>query len=374
MNPLFNVRRRCTDHPPLAFTLVELLVVIAIISLLVLLLLPAVNAAREAARNTQCKNNIRQLALAIVNYEGARGHFPVSQTASGVPRRSGGCEPGFYSWHAQILPYIEENQLFERIDFHVDMADQCNDGDDRLFDTTHRNASAAAAVISTFLCPSDGEAGNNAEVMGAANPAPNNYAANAGWPSLSTGIVGERKTPAKNNGLISVVNPRSKNDWQRTSPVRARHVKNGLSKTAAVAERLIQRGTGRDQILSGSEKTKSYHITENPRTLAQMVERCGPRYTHADLLNSTYLGRTWVSGWAPTAPTYMHVMPPNSNHCHFSESFRSGDFVVTPTSHHPGGVNVAFADGHVAWIADDIELRIWWAMGSRNSGDNVSTN
>jgi prepilin-type processing-associated H-X9-DG protein/prepilin-type N-terminal cleavage/methylation domain-containing protein len=372
MSLVFKSRSRHGQPPSTGFTLVELLVVIAIISLLILLLLPAVNAAREAARNAQCKNNIRQLALAIVNYEGVRGHFPVSQTASGVSRRNGSCEPGFYSWHAQILPFIEENQLFEQIDFAVDMAGQCNDGEDGLFDENHPNARASAVLISVFLCPSDGQAGANSEVMGAANPAPDNYAGNAGWPSLSTGYHGERPTPAKYNGLITIVNPRTKNEWQPRAPVRARHVKDGLSKTALVAERLIQRGSQRDQILGGSEKTKSYHITENPRTLAQMVERCNPRYTHADLMNSTYLGRSWISGWAPTAPTYMHVMPPNSNHCHFSHSFTTGDFIVTPTSNHSGGVNVAFADGHVAFIPNDIEPMIWWGMGSRNGGETIS--
>ena len=108
--------RRCSR----AFTLVELLVVIAIIGILVLLLLPAVNAARESARNTQCKNNIRQLALAVVNYEGAHRRFPVSQTASGQRNKDGSCQGGFYSWHARILPFIEAQNVFEEIDFKID--------------------------------------------------------------------------------------------------------------------------------------------------------------------------------------------------------------------------------------------------------------
>jgi prepilin-type N-terminal cleavage/methylation domain-containing protein/prepilin-type processing-associated H-X9-DG protein len=350
------------------FTLIELLVVVAIIGILVALLLPAVNAAREAARSTQCKNNIRQLALAIVNYESAQGHFPVSQTASGPSRGSGRCEAGFYSWQARILPYIEASDLFERLDFRVDLAAQCNDGENGLLGADHPNAAVATAVIDTLLCPSDGFLGPHSEVM-EIDTAPDNYAGNAGWPSLSTGYGGERQTPARSNGLISVVNPRSSRKWQANSPVRARHVKDGLSKTAAVAERLIQRGMTRESILKGPERLKSYHITENPRTLAQMVQRCHPDYTHADLAHSAYLGRSWISGWAPTGATYMHVMPPNRNHCHFSHSVSTGDFLVTPTSHHSGGVNVAFADGHVQFVADDIDPKTWWAMGSRNGGD-----
>ena len=116
---------------------------------------------------------------------------------------------------------------------------------------------------------------------------------------------------------------------------------------------------------------KSYHVTEHPRTLAQINERCNVQYTHADLPYSTYLGRAWISGWAPTAPTYMHLKPPNSNHCHFGCSITTGDFIVTPSSNHTGGVNLAFADAHVEFIADDIDPEVWWSMGSRNGRDST---
>ena len=352
------------------FTLIELLVSISIIGILVLLLLPAVNATRESARNTQCKNNIRQLALAVVNYEGANRHFPVSQTASGKKRPGGSCEGGFYSWHAQILPYMEEQNLYDQINFKVDLADECNDGEHGLISSTHPHAPIATSIVSTFLCPSDGFDGNSSEIMGIAT-APDNYAANAGWPSLATGIRGNRKTPAKYNGLITVVNPRQDNDFQPTRPVRSNQVRDGLSKTACVAERLIQRGMTQQKILSGSKKTLSYHLTERSRTLEEMATRCSPEHTHADLSNSAYLGRSWLSGWAPTGPTYMHVKVPNTNHCHFSHSFSTGDFIVTPTSNHSGGINVSFADGHVRFASDGIDKHIWWAMGSRNGRDSI---
>ncbi|MDG2381100.1 MAG: DUF1559 domain-containing protein [Pirellulaceae bacterium] len=354
-----------------AFTLVELLVVIAIISILTLLLLPAVNAAREAARNTQCKNNIRQLALAVVNYEGAHRRFPVSQTASGKPNPDGECQGGFYSWHARILPFIEAQSVFEQIDFSTDLADECNDGDHGLISASHPHARIATTKIDTFLCPSDGFNLSHFEIMGI-DTAPDNYAGNAGWPSLATGYRGERKTPAKYNGLINIVNPRQKSEFQPKRAVRVQQVVDGLSKTACVAERLIQRGTTQQSVLNGSEKTLSYHLTERPRSLAEMARRCGPEHTHADLSNSAYLGRSWLSGWAPTGPTYMHVKQPNTNSCHFSHSFSTGDFIVTPTSNHSGGVNVAFADGHVRFVADDVKSNIWWAMGSRNGKESIN--
>ncbi len=184
-----------TRHAEGGFTLVELLVVIAIIAILVMLLLPAVNAAHEAARNSQCKNNIRQLALALVNHESTYGYFPISQVSSGTDRAGGGCQAGFFSWHARILPFIEEDTLFKRIDFDTDMADECSDGQSGLISSTHPNAAVAAVVVPTFLCPSDGHTGHSAEIMGTANPASDNYAANAGWPSLATGYGGEREAP-----------------------------------------------------------------------------------------------------------------------------------------------------------------------------------
>jgi prepilin-type N-terminal cleavage/methylation domain-containing protein/prepilin-type processing-associated H-X9-DG protein len=352
------------------FTLVELLVVIAIIGILVSFLLPAVNAAREAARNTQCRNNMRQVTLGIIQYHDTEGYFPSSQTASGKEKADNRCGPGFYGWMARILAFVEENTLRDKIDFRIDMSDECNDGEQGSISSSHPNAAAAATDVALFLCPSDGFTGQNS-VMGSANPSSSNYAGNAGWPSLATGHRGERKTPAKSNGLIAVINPRKRNDWQPREGIRANAVKDGLSKTAALSERLIQRGTTQQQILDAPDYLKSFHITERPRTLKDMGEQCSAGLTHSDLANSAYLGRAWISGWAPTGSTYMHVKRPNTNHCHFGHSFLTGDFIVTPTSHHVGGVNVAFVDGHVQFVADSVDESIWWAMGSRNGADSI---
>jgi prepilin-type N-terminal cleavage/methylation domain-containing protein/prepilin-type processing-associated H-X9-DG protein len=351
------------------FTLVELLVVIAIIAILVAILLPAVNAAREAARRTQCQNNIRQLALAILNHEAAMGHFPLNQYGSGTRDGRGGCKAGMYSWHARILPFIEEERLYEKIDFKVNMADQCGAGEDGTISATHPNAIAAATIVPVFLCPSDGQTGNNAVVMGSSNPASDNYAGNVGWPSLSTGFDGERKTPAEYNGLLSIENEFAPASWHPHRRIRSSDVTDGLSKTAAVAERLIQSGASQQDILASPEVLKSFHITEVARTLPAMDKRCHSGLTHSDVQRSSYLGRAWISGWALTGPTYMHLKAPNTNHCHFGQSHTRGDLIVTPSSHHTGGVNVAMADGHVLFISDDVDLRVWWAMGSRNGAE-----
>ena len=343
--------------------------VIAIIAMLVALLLPAVQAARGAARKTQCSNNLRQLALAFQTHHDSIGYFPLSQIGSGEPDGHGGCKGGMFSWHARILPYIEESPLYKSINFDKNMADSCTSGQDGTISQLHPNAVAAATEVPVFLCPSDGVTGSNHVVMGSSNPASDNYAANAGWPTDTTGINGEYEGPIKYNGLVSLQNP-STPDLENLarSPVRIRNVTDGLSKTAAIAERLIQSALDRDAIEAGDNRLKSYHITTGGRTMSVLSERCSPSATHADALQSAYIGRAWISGWSPTAATYRHLKPPNTVHCHFGHSFTSGEFLVTPSSDHAGGVNVAMADGHVEFVTDDVEPRIWWSKGSRNDG------
>jgi prepilin-type processing-associated H-X9-DG protein len=205
--------------------------------------------------------------------------------------------------------------------------------------------------------------------MGSANPGPSNYAANAGWPSYATGFHGERTYPGKYNGLITLANadPTVHVDWHPHRGIRAKDVTDGLSHTAAVAERLIQRGNSIAEIEASDRRVQSFHLSETPRTLDQMVTASLVN-PHTDVIFSAYQGRAWISGWTVTGPTYMHVFTPNTLNMHFDGGETTGDNLVTPSSNHNDGVNVLMADGHVRFVLDDINLHTWWTMGSRNDG------
>lgn len=130
--------RKQHSSPPRGFTLVELLVVIAIIGMLVALLIPAVQAARGAARRTACSNNLKQLGLAILNYESANAKYPPGQKWTALPGKE---NRGDYSWMSQILPYMEESAVYDRFNFKLPYHHPTN----RL---------ASAAVVAGYLCPS----------------------------------------------------------------------------------------------------------------------------------------------------------------------------------------------------------------------------
>ncbi len=153
-------------HKRAGFTLVELLVVIAIIAILVSLLLPAIQSAREAARRVQCINNLRQLTLGLLNYESALGEFPVGfEYPVGVnPATIQDMGP---NWAIRILPFMEEQALFDRFDLTQFVSDDINE-------------EARRATISSMLCPAD--AFNQTEMVMGSNElwGRGNYAANAG--------------------------------------------------------------------------------------------------------------------------------------------------------------------------------------------------
>ena len=355
-------RTHSSVYNRLAFTLVELLVVIAIIGILIGMLLPAVQSVREAARRTSCANKIRQIALAVHNYESSFGHFPVNQIGPGEQISSGLYATGHYSWLVPLLPHIEQNNVYQQLDLKINNGD----GDGYQISNTHPNAVAVNTLIETFLCPSDQPNLNNDVILGDANPAPSNYVGNAGWPSYATGFADERATPGSFNGVIALEHPSQNIGWHGNGKIGFQSLTDGSSNTAMISERLIQPGNSADAINDGDERLQSLHILERFETLPEIIDQMNSSHTH--VFESAHIGRSWSSGWPMVAPTYMHVQTPNTRIGHYNTSQFEGDFVISPSGQHSGGVNLALVDGSTRFVTDQISQEVWWAVGGRDDG------
>ena len=348
------------------FTLVELLVVIAIIGILIAMLLPAVQAVRESARRIQCANNLKQIALGTLNYESAHGGFPVNQVGHGESRGLG----GHYSWLVSVLPFVEQENLHSQFDFSVNNGD----GEGFSMSESHPNALAASTEVPLFLCPSDAPS-DNSIFLGSANPASSSYAGNIGWPSRVSGFDDERPVVVVNddefalfNGVIPLQNPSSPVAWHGSSKSGFADIRDGTSNTAMISERLIQTSNDIRVIQRGDPRVTSRHIVPGGVEPLALIGLRLLNSVDPHRVESAFVGRSWSSGYPLTAPTYVHVLPPNSPLGHFSESAAQGDFLVSPGSNHTGGINLVRVDGSVSFISDDIEQEIWWALGARDDG------
>lgn len=360
------------------FTLVELLVVIAVIGVLVGLLLPAVQAAREAARRMQCSNNLKQIGLAVLNYESAHRVLPL--TTTGPSQANPQLGSGFVSWLAMILPQIEQGPLYNSIDFRHALADDKRfassaDYTQLTISSSHPNARAAATVVPTFLCPSDTL--QSTPTMGTAQPAPGSYAGNVGWVRGATGGEGNVSPVRIANGAMPIVNPSQPDAWQRPR-IELGDFTDGTSNTALSAERLINNAVGSSGPFGASMQGNLKPATtsfcagsgRSERRLGDWVSFCNG-VSVPDATYSLPHGRSWISGWTLAANLYMHVMPINSRNCHLYGGEDDGTNIVTASSNHSGGAQLCFVDGHVQFVSQNIDNRLWWAIGSRNGGEVV---
>jgi prepilin-type N-terminal cleavage/methylation domain-containing protein/prepilin-type processing-associated H-X9-DG protein len=320
------------------FTLVELLVVIAIIGILVALLLPAIQAAREAARRTQCTNNLRQMGLAMHNFESAQKKFPPAEICLPDPANPGKTISLGFSCHARMLPYVEDKNLQDLINFKVAYNDPLNN--------IPRNTR-----VPMFLCPSDSDVNLNATVGAATS-----YHANQG-----TGILWSNyplPTSDANYGL----QPPPNGVMIRNIKVSPKDITDGLSNTAAMSERIM--GDGSNTI--STPESDTYQPGNWPTTADEALQSClSVDVNDLSKQGQSDVGNPWIRCYHSTT-TYFHNNTPNGRSC----MYPPGRIMTTASSRHPGGVNLALCDGSVRFVSDSISRATWQALGSRN-GDEV---
>lgn len=313
------------------FTLVELLVVIAIIGILVGLLLPAVQAAREAARRMQCSNNLKQMGLAMHNYESTYKRFP-SGNMVGASFSVG------LSVHARLLPYMEQAAMYNMVDFN--------------FAYNHANNNAARLQnVSGFMCPSD-----NFTMLPTTLGGPNSYYANSGTNILAGSPPTLSSDP--NFGM-----PECNGVYYRDSKVRPGDVIDGLSNTVAFSERIA--GDGNNAI---STFTDTFQPGTYPANADEARRDC-LAVNPQDLSKQGYsnVGTPWLQAYHSTT-LYYHVLGPNERSC----MYPPGRIATTAGSRHTGGVMAAACDGSVQFVTSSIDLAIWRALGTRAGGEAIA--
>ncbi|MCA9039854.1 MAG: DUF1559 domain-containing protein [Planctomycetaceae bacterium] len=315
------------------FTLIELLIVMAIISILMALLLPAVQQAREAARRTQCRNNLRQLTLALHNYESTHSVYPPGSLGF----------PFVWSPQAKLLPYMENSNLEELFDYDVPPLNAFNFG---AYDpvTVNINDEAARNPLALMTCPSDRKQVPGSLYGGISYPA----CAGSGENSAGTSDDGSISNA---DGLIFALSHIGFDD-----------VRDGTTHTVVFSEQLL--GDGTNSVPTDSDYR--YRVIELPMGTQTTPTACDVATAPAW---SGQRGGKWVNGHLADA-MYNHWYTPNYPlpDCH--NGFHN--FALTSArSAHPGGVFAAFLDGSVHFIGESIDTTIWRALGTRDGNEIV---
>ncbi len=317
------------------FTLIEMMVVILIIGILCSLLVPAVATSREAARRGQCVSNLKQLALAAANYEATHGVYPYG-VGGGAPAGPGRVPR--WSTHSQLLSQLDQVIVFNAINYS---------GVAWLSDPVYGppNRTALATTLSVFLCPSDPDLVPDPYRLGHVS-----YRGNAGTLPYNLAVDSPDGT-GRNNGFF----------WFQ-SAVRIADVTDGTSNSALFSERCLGMPFAADL------KADYFMSGTNIATCQNATPGTTSRYAVPHELS----GQRWGDG-ALFYTRYNHILPPNKPSCLLGGTNDYGcPVVVSASSRHPGGVNLATADGSVRFVKDSIDPWSWMAVGTIAEGEVLS--
>ncbi len=318
MNPRTNLSRPRLTH---GFTLIELLVVIAIIAILIALLLPAVQQTREAARRSQCKNNLKQIGLALHNYEASHLCLPSGRVNF----------PKVFSAQAQLLPYIDGGNLRRLLDFNTapTFCEPCS--------PMTTNDVAARTVVPIFLCPSDTNIVPNSVF------APTNYAG-----CIGSGVGASASIKTGDGVLYS------------GSGTRFADIKDGLSSTVAFGESTVGPGGKPSSPTGGPPQDATVEVLELTGATVTTDAACVPG---GSAVWSGLRGAKWLNGhYGDTL--YNNYYQPNSRR--FDCGNASHNFGLTAArSRHNGGVHITLCDGAVRFVSDKVDLAIWRNLATR---------
>ena len=367
------MRFRRARTPVRGFTLIELLVVISIIGVLISLLLPAVQSAREAARRAQCVNNLKQIGVALFNYESSVGAFPPGYIDSqNNPNNTPDLDMGTgWGWAAMSLPFLEQQPLYNAINFNLAI-------------TSPSNSTAVLTSLNVFQCPSDGYNPqpcilyvSSTSTTPIATVAHSNYAAVSGWEECFMNAGG--------NPQPFYLNNTDPND----SPITAGDPTDGIA-AMGVACGFGSAGIG---MFWRNSNTRIASVTDGLSNTNAIGERCT---AHSP---STWVGAVTgarVPAWMATTPWTSPNTPPSQcqnqgngtayDNADFDEALclAHGNFTHKPNSDnplydpdvfwsmHPGGCNFLFADGSVHFLKTYMHGRTYQYVMTRAGGEIIS--
>jgi prepilin-type N-terminal cleavage/methylation domain-containing protein/prepilin-type processing-associated H-X9-DG protein len=311
------------------FTLVELLVVIAIIGLLIALLLPAVQAARESSRRANCLSNLKQLGVALHNHESAKKELPQGRNQW----------PMVVSAPARLLAYVEQGGLEELVDPNGTLA------------VGGQNDAACKNLVPLLVCPNDPVKGR---VPGSDYFGTNYVACNGTGVTVDSAGVVTYLTIPNGNGTFS------------QKPTKIADILDGTSNTAAFSESLIGGGSPLTAIPTHPEQIRL--------TVLEVPGGNDPTPASCDSGAGTWnprRGEQWINGHFGNTP-YNHYYTPNPLGKWDCGNGSHNKALSTARSNHPGGVNLLLCDGAVRFVRDTISLNIWRALSTRAGGEVIS--